>query len=516
MTDRFDAVVIGAGHNGLVCASYLARAGMKVLVCDAGAGPGGMAAPRDFGTGYRVPSLAHVSCPVSDILRKDLDLDRHGYSSGDPLKTLALDTVNGPVTLSGDTASGRSLGDADIAAYRDFRGRYLDFASALAPLFENKPPRLKNMAPGDTKTLAKLGWKVRFGLGRDTMYEFLRVAAINIYDVLNETFDDERLKAAIAFDAVIGSAMGPRTPGTVLTWLTRLAGERNGAAALTSASLPAALVASAEAAGAKIRFDCPVARILLDDDRATGVELADGDSIPARLVVSAVDPRATFRRLVGAARLDAMFAHRVTQIRGAGVVGKLHLGLSGLPEFDGVDTSELGQRLLIAPSMRHIERAFNFSKYGECSEHPVFEITIPSLADASLAPDGHHVMSINVAYLPYHLKGGWAEHKPRIVDALVAGLSAYAPGLDALITGHEFLSPADIEHEYGAVKGHWHHGEMSIHQSFMLRPLYGAAQYDTPIDKLFLASAGCHPGGGLTGLPGRNAAQRILELGGAS
>jgi phytoene dehydrogenase-like protein len=229
-----------------------------------------------------------------------------------------------------------------------------------------------------------------------------------------------------------------------------------------------------------------------------------------------VDPRTTFRTLVGAARLDAMFAHRVTQIRGAGVVGKLHLGLTGLPEFGGVDASELGQRLLIAPSMRHIERAFNFSKYGECSEQPVFEITIPSLADASLAPDGHHVMSINVAYLPYHLKGGWAEHKPRIVDALIAGLSAYAPSIDALIAEHEFLSPADIEQEYGAVEGHWHHGEMSIHQSFMLRPLYGAAQYDTPVDKLFLASAGSHPGGGLTGLPGRNAAQRILELGGAS
>lgn len=516
MTERFDAIVIGAGHNGLVCASYLARAGMSVLVCEAGGGPGGMAGPREFGSGYRVPSLAHVSFPVSESLQQDLDLARHGYSTGDPLKTIALDATAGPVTLSGDTASGGALADADSAAYRELKAQYLEFARALAPLFENKPPRLKNLSPGDTSTLAKLGWKVRFGLGRETMYEFLRVAAINIYDVLNETIVDDRLKGAIAFDAVIGSAMGPRTPGTVLTWLGRLAAEANGTAALSNGSLPAALAASASTAGADIRFECPVARILMDDERATGVELESGEAIPARLVVSALDPRATFRQLVGAPRLDAMFANRVTQIRGSGVVGKLHLGLTGLPAFEGVDAAELGHRLLIAPSMRHIERAFNFSKYGECSEHPVFEITLPSLADATLAPDGHHVMSINVAYLPYQLKGGWDRHRARLVDELVAGLSAYAPGIDSLIAAHELLSPVDIERDYGAVGGHWHHGELSIHQSFMLRPLYGAAQYDTPVDGLFLASAGCHPGGGITGVPGRNAARRILELGGAS
>ena len=433
-----------------------------------------------------------------------------------PVETIALAHGSGPLVLGAGTVGGDGLNDADVAAYARFRRRYAEFAAAIAPLLETKPPRLKNLAAGDLATYVKLGRKIRFGLGRDAMYEFLRVAAINIYDVLNEAFDDERLKAAIAFDAVIGNAMGPRTPGTVLTWLQRLHGEGHGAPALSNGTLVPALARSAEAAGATIRTRCAVERILLVDDRATGVALAGGETLEADIVVSGIDPRATFMKLVGAPRLDTMFANRVRQIRGTGVVGKLHLGLEGLPEFSGLDASQLRHRLLIAPTMRHIERAFNASKYGDCSEHPVFEITVPSLSDSSLAPEGHHVMSVNVAYLPFELKGGWADNRSAIVRHLLAELASYAPEIESQVTDREFLSPADIEREYGAVRGHWHHGELAIHQSFMLRPLYGAAQYDTPVERLYLCSAGCHPGGGVTGLPGRNAAKRILESGAAS
>lgn len=518
MTDRYDAIVIGAGHNGLVCASYLAQAGMSVVVCEASTSVGGMAAKRRFGEDERfaIPALAHLHSPASATLRNDLKLDEFGYSAGDPVETIALARDSGPLILGTDKVSGDALNDADVAAYPAFRKRYLDFAAALAPLFESKPPRLKHLAGSDRSTLMKLGWKIRFGLGRDAMYEFLRVAAINIYDVLNEAFDDERLKAAIAVDAVLGSAMGPRTPGTVLTWLQRLQGERHGTPTVSTGTLVPALARSAEAAGATIRSGCAVERIVVEDNRATGVALAGGEMLAAGIVISGIDPRATFTKLVGAPRLDTMFANRVRQIRGPGVVGKLHLGLEGLPKFSGVDVSQLHHRLLIAPTMRHVERAFNASKYGECSEHPIFEITVPSLVDPSLAPEGHHVMSVNVAYLPFDLKGGWSENRPAIVQYLLAELAAYAPGIESQVTDHEFLSPADIEREYGAVGGHWHHGELAIHQSFMLRPLYGAAQYDTPVRRLFLCSAGCHPGGGVTGLPGRNAAKRILEPGVAS
>ena len=513
MTERYDAVVIGAGHNGLVCAGYLARAGMRVAVCESAAAAGGIAAERRFGNGYRVPSLAHCHHAPDGTLVKDLELDRFGYARGEAVQTIALGGQSGRLVITSDAASGDGLGAADIAAYPEFRSRYTGFAHALAPLFESKPPRLKNFSGGDRSTLARLGWKVRFGLGRDAMYEFLRVAAINMHDVLDECFEDERLKGAIAFDAVLGSAMGPRTPGSVLTWLNRLHAERSGAPSLANGSLIAALVASAEAAGVTLRYQSPVERILLDGDTAAGVLIAGGERLHGARVVAALDPRAAFLQLIGAPGLDTQFANRVTQIRGAGVVGKLHLGLSALPEFAGVAKTLLGQRLLIAPSLRYLERAFNASKYGEHSAHPALEITIPSLNDPSLAPAGHHVMSVNVTWLPYRLKGGWEGRKEDVARHVLAEIAAHAPGIEPLVTDHELLSPADIERDYGAVMGHWHHGELSIHQSFMMRPLYGAAQYNTPIEALYLCSAGCHPGGGVTGLPGRNAAKRILADG---
>ena len=513
---RPDVIIIGAGHNGLVCAAYLARAGMDVLVLECGESTGGMAAPRVLNDDYHFPGLAHVTYPISPTIRKDLKLDQFGYVAGKTIDTIALGANGQHLTISTDAISGNRLREADIEAYPEFRKQYLAFAKSLSPLFNNKPPRLKNMGFRDTATLARLGWNVRMGLGRDTMYEFLRVAAINIYDVLNETFDNEQLQGALALDAVMGSAMGPRTPGTVLTWLQRLFGELNGAASVHSGEqLVNALTQSAENAGTVIRCNTRVSKILIEDSKAFGVELDDGELIKAKLVVSNADPRTTFSSLIGAPQLDTMFANRVAQIRGSGVVGKLHLALSDLPEFTGIDPSELTNRLLVAPSMRYIEHAFNPSKYGECPDDPILEITLPSTHNSALAPEGHHLMSVNVAFLPYDLNGGWAEQKKTIAYKVISQLERYSPGLKSLIVDHEFLTPRDIEREFDATGGHWHHGELSIHQSFMMRPTYGAAQYDTPIDKLFLCGAGSHPGGGLTGLPGRNAAKRILELGGA-
>ena len=226
-----------------------------------------------------------------------------------------------------------------------------------------------------------------------------------------------------------------------------------------------------------------------------------------------MDPRRTFNDLIGAPALDTGFANRMAQVRGPGVVGKLHLGLSGLPRFGGLGEASLGQRLLIAPDARYVERAFNHSKYGEVSEQPVFEITVPSLHDASLAPAGHHCVSVNVSYLPHGLEGGWTGQREAVADRLVQQLDAWAPGLAEQVVQRELLTPDDIEADTGAVQGHWHHGELSLHQSFMMRPTYGAAQFDTPLDGLFLCSAGCHPGGGLSGLPGELAARRVLDQG---
>ena len=517
MTERTDAIIIGAGHNGLVCAAYLARAGLKVLCLESADSAGGMSAPRTIGDDYHFPGLAQAVYPVSSAIRRDLKLDQFGYVPGEAIDTVALDANGKHLTIGSNSVSGEGLPESDEKNYPIFREQYLAYTKTLRPLFDNKPPRLKDMAFADKATLAKLGWNIRFGLGREAMNEFLRVAAINIYDVLNEAFEDDRLKGAIAVDAVMGSAMGPRTPGTVLTWLQRLQGELNGPMSLQSggrSQLVHALTQSAEDAGATIRLSAHVDKILIENGKAFGVELSTGEMLKARLIISNADPRSTFTRLVGAPRLDAMFANRVTQIRGTGVVAKLQLALSGKPEFTGLPEPQMGGRLLVAPSMKYVERAFNHSKYDEYSEHPVLDIAIPSLHNNALAPEGHHVMSINVAFVPYGLEGGWEEQKSTFAYKVISQLGQYSPNLKSLVVDHELLTPLDIEKQFGVVQGHWHHGELSIHQSFMMRPLHGAAQYDTPIEKLFLCGAGSHPGGGLTGLPGRNAAKRILELGG--
>jgi len=518
MIERIDAIIIGAGHNGLVCASYLARAGMKVVCLESGDAAGGMSAPRIIGENYHFPGLATATYPVNAAIRRDLKLDQFGYAPGDAIDTIALDANGQHLTIGKRSVAGEGLSEKDENAYPKFREQYLAFAKALGPLFDNKPPRLKNLGFADTATMAKLGWNIRLGLGRASMYELLRVAAINIYDVLNDEFDDDRLKAAIATDAVMGNAMGPRTPGTVLTWLQRLQGERNGSMSLQSggrSQLVHALTQSAEDAGVTIRLNTHVKKILVENGRAFGVELPNGDMLKAKIIISNADPRATFSDLVGAPQLDAMFAHRVTQVRGSGVVAKLHLALSGTPVFTGLAESQLSNRLVIAPTMRYVEQAFNHSKYDECSENPVLEITIPSLHNSALAPEGHHVMSINVAFVPYQLDGGWEEQKSTFAYKIISQLGEYSPNLKSLIVDHEFLTPQDIEEQFHAVQGHWHHGDLSIHQSFMMRPVHGSAQYDTPVDGLFLCGAGSHPGGGLTGLPGRNAAKRVLKLGGA-
>ena len=518
MIERIDAIIIGAGHNGLVCGAYLARSGLKVLFLEARDTVGGMTSESTIDDDFHITGLAHTAFPLSPKIRKDLRLDRFGYSSGKEIETIALHEDGRHLRLGGNNVSGPDLTESDVDAYRRFKNEFLGYAKAMRPMFETRPPRLKNMDFADKVTLAKLGWNIRFGLGRESMYEFLRVAAINMYDVLEEEFDDERLKGALAADAVIGHHMGPRSPGTVLTWLARLHGELNGPLSVVSGgrSQPGnALLQAVEASGASVRTGTRVKKILVENGKAFGVELEDGEIVKAKTIVSNADPRSTFLDMVGAPQLDAEFTLRVSQIRGAGDVAKLHVALSGTPEFSGLSESDLENRLLIAPTMRYVEHAFNDAKYGQCSEQPVLEITLPSLHNDSLAPKGQHIMSINIQYAPYDIDGGWQEQKTMFTYKIIALIGQYAPNLKALIVDHELLTPLDIESQYNVRQGHWHHGEMTIHQSFMMRPVHGAAQYNTPIDGLFLCGAGAHPGGGLTGLPGHNAAKRILEMGGS-
>lgn len=517
MTKTFSqsVAIVGGGHNGLVCAAYLARAGYKVQILEARETVGGGAATTDLADGYKVSGLAHILHSLNPKICKDLKLEMAGLKLGTAIDTIALDRDGQHLTLGINHVSGAGLSPDDSKAYGDFKKEFHNYAKALEPLMMNKPPRLKDMDNKDKFTLAKLGWKLRFGLGTASMREFLRVGGINIYDVLNEVFDSPGLKGAIAADAVIGHHMGPRTPTTVLTYLNRLWGETHSPQSLPPGGMGQvanALSNVATDAGVVIRTGTKVQKILINDGKACGVILESGEQVDADIIISNADAKTTFLNLVDSAELDAMFAHRIHKTRIKGNVAKLHFALKGLPAIEGLSTEQLGQRLLVAPDMRYVEHAFNHAKYGEYSKSPVLEITIPSIADSSLAPEGHHVMSVSASFAPYSLKQGWDKQRNIFADKVIALIEQYAPGFSSLIVAREILTPVDIEAQYNITGGHWHHGEMAIDQLFMMRPVHGAAQYDTPIAGLFLCGASAHPGGGITGVPGYNAAQRILSM----
>jgi phytoene dehydrogenase-like protein len=334
--------------------------------------------------------------------------------------------------------------------------------------------------------------------------------------LLEEHFHEPLLKGALGFDAVLGTNFGPRSPGTVLTLLYRLAAQAAAGGGLSQplggvGALCDALARSAAARGAHIRPRALVKRILVESDRAAGVELESGERIAAAAVISSADPKTTFLQLLGTAHLDTGFVRRVKHLRSRGLAAKLHLALDRLPAFAGAAESNLRGRLLVAPSLEYLERAYNHAKYGEYSSAPALEITVPTLNDPSLAPAGKHVLSALVQYAPYALKDGWLDERERFTELCVSVLERHAPGLSSSIVCLELLTPVDIEQEFRISGGHWHHGDLAFDQFFMVRPVPGAAQHATPVPGLYLCGAGCHPGGGVIGTAGLNAARRVLE-----
>jgi phytoene dehydrogenase-like protein len=384
----------------------------------------------------------------------------------------------------------------------------------LRPLLDMVPPRLGTDDWADRGRLLRLAWQVR-SLGREDMRDLLRIIGMNAHDLALDNLETPLLQGALAFDAVLGGSLGPRAPGTVLNLLVRMAAEhgsgglcqpRGGMGAVT-----AAMAASARAAGAELRTGARVARILVEHDRAAGVVLESGETIAATQVVSGVDPRRTFLNLLGSAHLDAGFVRRVVHVRHRGMTGKLHLALGAKPEFRGVDEAALGGRLLIAPSSEYLEQAQDSIKYDEVPEAPGLEITVPTCRDPDLAPAGRHVLSAIVQFVPHTPRAGWDTLRDGFVRRLIALLDGYAPGLRETVRAAELLTPADIEAEFDLPGGNWHHGELAFDQFFMVRPVPGAAQYRCPVEGVFLCGAGSHPGGGVMGVAGRNAAREVLK-----
>jgi phytoene dehydrogenase-like protein len=351
--------------------------------------------------------------------------------------------------------------------------------------------------------LAGLGLKIR-GLGRDDLREFMRLMLINVADVLDDELKDDRLKGAIAFDTVLGAHLGPRSPNSLLLLFNRLAGEALSVPKGGMGSVAAAMVKSMQALGVEIRLNAKVQSVSITDDK-TGVTLKNGETLSAKTIISAINPKTTFLDLVGPRHLDTGMVRRAGSIRMRGNAVKLHLALKDVPDFKGAD---LKTRLVIAPSVRAVEDAFNPVKYGEFSENPVMEIVIPSAFEEGLAPKGHHVLSAIVQYAPVVMD---AKARAAFLKRIMATLETYAPGIGKLVVKSELLTPEDLEKQYGFVGGNWHHGELAAEQMLFLRPFIGAAQYETAIPGLWLAGAGCHPGGGISGAAGWNAAERILK-----
>ena len=512
MTDfNNHTVIIGAGHNGLVCAAYLARAGKKVTLLEAAEQVGGAAITREFAPGFKVSAGAHLLFMLDKNVRKDLGLDSAGLSfSQQNMRTTALAEDGNHLQISGDLLQGGNINEKDCQAMKEYWRVMNRFATVINHLNNRTPPRVGTRNPGDWISLAKMALDIRL-LGKKDMREFLRIAGINIYDILQENFENTLLKGALSLDGVLGTNLGPRSNNSVFCALHRLSGlqgmaiPRGGMGALSNT-----LAQVAGKHGAVIRTSATVSRILMDGDHVSGVELSSGENITAGTVISSADPKTTFLGLLGARNLEAGFVRRVQNIRMRGNVAKLHLALDSAPEFKGLNQDQLGDRLLIAPDMDYVERAFNQSKYGEYSIKPVAEITIPSLHDPSLAPPGRHVLSAIVQYAPYQLKAGWSVSKAAFTEQLIDLLTVYAPGIRSQTLHRELLTPVDIESEFRMTGGHWHHGELAMDQFLMLRPVPHSAQYASPVTGLFLCGAGSHPGGGVMGSAGRNAANAVL------
>jgi len=513
--DRYDSIIIGAGHNGLVCAAYLARSGQRVLVLEASDAAGGLGASREFHPGFDT-SVAHSVSHFSRKVANDLKLASHGLAAtSNTLPTIGLGTDQQHVILHRGSLSG--IDSDDLGAYQNYSRLMRRLAGVLRPFWLKTMPAIGNNSLAEMMTLAHIGLNIR-RIGKRDMREFLRVISLPARDLMDEYFDNDILKATLCWDGLIGSKLAPRSPnGAVLAMLYRLSGESEGEHAIPVGGvqrLIQSLSTSATASGAEIRCSAEVSRILIDGSKdglaVSGVQLVGGETIEAERVISGTDPQRTFLNLVGVEYLDIGFTNRIRRLRCDGYVAKLHLALSDLPEFEGLKRPD--GRMIIAPDMDTIEFAFDDAKYGECPAKPVMEIVVPSVHDASLAPAGQHVLSAHVMYVPHKLKGGWTDAaRDLICERSIDTIAQYAPRIREQIIHREFLTPADLEQQYHVTGGHWHHTELAFDQMMMMRPTYEAAQYATPVPGLFLCGAGCHPGGDIMGAAGHNAAREILR-----
>src|SRR5205809_2631150 len=523
MNSKYDVVVIGGGHNGLVNAAYLAGAGKKVLVCERRHVLGGAAVTEEVFPGFKFSVASYVVSLLRPEIIRELDLPRHG------MEVLPLDGTFTPM-LNGDylwRVNDHAKTRREIARHSRLDAEaYEEYGKAMIEMGRFVKPMLGMRAP-DPASLNLHGLKDLLSIARrfqrlpiEDKYNQVQLMTMSAAGFLDQWFETDVLKATMAASGIIGTFLGVRSPGTAYVLLHHCMGEIDGAFRSWglvrggTGAISNAIAAAAREAGADIRTEAPIAKIIVQNGKGTGVALENGDEFRAKVVSSSVDPRLTFIKMVGPGNLPGDFVDDIHRYKFRGSSGKVNLALDGLPDFTCLPGAgpHLRGAISISPTVEYMERAYDDAKYGRFSRRPYIDIVIPSLTDPSVAPPGKHVMSCFVQYAPYHLKEGtWDEKREEFGDTVINTLADFAPNLHNIILHRQVLTPLDIERRFGLSEGNIFQGELTLEQLFFLRPVPGWAQYRTPIRNLYMCGSATHPGGGIMGASGLNAARKILS-----
>ncbi len=520
---RYDAVIVGGGHNGLITAAYLARAGMRVVVLERRYILGGSAVTEEVFPGFKYCSCSYVVSLLRPEIIRELDLPRHGLDIL-PLESTVTPLPNGDYLgrWADHDQTRRELyrhSPLDAEVYDDFGHLMYQLAWAVRPILGMVPPDPTSLSPGDLRGLLRVGQHVR-GLEEEQFYALYKLMTMSSADFLDEWFETEPLKATMSASGIIGTFLGPRSPGTAYVLLHHYMGEIDGAfrawgfAKGGNGGVSESIAGAARRFGAEIRTEAPVAQVITENGRAVGVALESGEELRAPVVVSGVDPKLTFLKLVDPKELPGDFVDAIHRFRIRGSSGKVNLALSALPEFTclpGVGPHHRGA-ISISPSVAYLEQAYDDAKYGEFSRRPYMDIIFPSMIDPDMAPPGQHVMSAFVQYAPFELNGGWNDQQREAFgDAVIDTLSQFAPNIRECILHRQVVTPWDMQEVFGLTEGNIFQGELSLQQLFFLRPAPSWADYRTPLSGYYQCGSGTHPGGGVCGASGRLAALEILK-----
>jgi phytoene dehydrogenase-like protein len=520
---KFDVIVIGGGHNGLVNAAYLARAGKRTVVLERRHVLGGAAVTEEIFPGFKFSVCSYVVSLLRPEIIRDLDLPRHG------LEILPLDGTFTPMPngdylwrMNDHAKTRREIArhsKIDAEAYEEFGKAMLQMCKFVKPILAMAPPDPTTLKPSELMKLLFLGRRFQ-ALSEDDKYNQVQLMTMSAVDFLDQWFETDVLKATMSASGIIGTFLGVRSPGTAYVLLHHYMGEIDGAfrswgfARGGTGAISNAIADAAREAGVEIRTKSGIAKILVKSGKAVGVVLENGDEIYGNVVSSSVDPKLTFLKMLDRHQIPDEFRASVERYKFRGSSAKVNLALDGLPDFKCLPGrgEHLRGAISISPSIDYMERAYDDAKYGEYSKRPYIDMVIPSLTDPSVAPPGKHVMSCFVQYAPYHLASGtWDEKREAFGDTVIETLSEYAPNLKNIIVGRQIVTPLDLEREWGLTEGNIFQGELSLEQLFFLRPVPGWAQYRTPIKNLYMCGSATHPGGGIMGAPGRIAAMEILK-----